>query len=163
MKQYSKSFKAKNTEMNTTWAVKSFESWRQWRNQHNLSNPVPDNLLICNDTTLLNKWISYYVVETRKKDGERFPSKSINLLLAGLKRYMTEAVLEAGPFAVPVNILDESDTSFKGLRVTRDKVARELRACGIGAQVQHTEVFSTEEEKHCGRKVFYLLRPQRVC
>ena len=33
-------------------------------------------------------WMSLFVAETRKKDGSPFPVSSLNLILAGIKRYM---------------------------------------------------------------------------
>ena len=90
LNEYSKGFVPKNTESNTKWAVSNFEAWREWHNKSNPGDPVPADLLCLNDSILLNKWLSLYVVETRKVDGSRFPSKSIDLLLAGIKRYMTQ-------------------------------------------------------------------------
>ena len=64
---------------------------------------------------LVNKWLCLYVIETRKQDESRFLSRSIDLLLAGFKRFMFASVLEANPSAIPVNFLDESDPTFAGL------------------------------------------------
>lgn len=60
------------------------------------------------------------------------------MLLAGLKRLMTDAILELESSAVPVDILDETDPRFSGLHTTRDRIGHDLQAVGIGAQVQHT-------------------------
>ena len=60
---------------------------------------------------------------------------------------MTDAILELESSAVPVDILDETDPRFSGLHTTRDRIGHDLQAVGIGAQVQHTEVISIEEEE----------------
>ena len=49
-----------------------------------MPDDLPDDLLECNDPTLLNKWLSLYMMETRRVDGKKIPSKSLDLLLAGL-------------------------------------------------------------------------------
>ena len=45
----------------------------------------------------------------------------------------------------PVNFLSESDHRFAGLRGTQDRIACERRQMGIGAEVKHAEVFSTDD------------------
>ncbi len=47
-----------------------------------------------------------FVIETRRMDGKKFPSKTIDCLLAGLLRYMR------GENPAAVNFLDEKNTDF---------------------------------------------------
>ena len=68
----------------------------------------------------LNHYLSLYVLETRNKKGGKYPTSTMNLLLAGIKRHM----VSVNPNAP--NILDESNPSFAGLRGVRDCVAKEL-------------------------------------
>ena len=137
----SKSFVPKKAKEKTQWAVRNFNSWRQWHSQQVPNEPVPEDLLESNDPTLLNKWLSLYVLETRRMDGKRFPSTSLDCLLAGLLRHMREK----NPLAS--NFLDDNDPHYAGLRGTRDTVARQLRTDGVGACVKHAEVLSKEEEQ----------------
>ena len=83
------------------------------------------------DAVALNKWLSLFVIEARKQDGTRYPSRSIHMLLAGLNRHMKE-ISPSAP-----NFLSEEDDRFRGLHGTRDTVARQLREEGIGASVKH--------------------------
>ena len=57
-------------------------------------------------------------IETKRSDGKSFPSKTIDLLLAGLKRYMVAELKEKDPSVQPANFLSESDHRFAGLRGT---------------------------------------------
>ena len=57
-------------------------------------------------------------IETKRSDGNSFPSKTIDLLLAGLKRYMVAELKEKDPSVQPANFLSESDHRFAGLRGT---------------------------------------------
>ena len=70
---------------------------------------MTSDILSSGDAVTLNKWLSFYVIETRKQDGQRYPASTLNLLLCGLKRYMKKQ----NP-AAP-NFLDENDDRFAGL------------------------------------------------
>ena len=128
-----------NTQANTQWSVKTFNSWMDWRIKAKPVDPVPKDILTCGDAKLLNKWLSLFVLEARKLDGTRYPTSTLNMLLSGLKRYM----VKANP-STP-NLC--KDTRFFGLRGTRDTVARKLREDGVGSSVRHAAVFSYEEEE----------------
>lgn len=101
---------------------------------------TPGNILTSGDAVALNKWFSLFVIEARKQDGNRYPSKTIDFLLAGLKRHMKE-LNPSSP-----NFLNEEDDHFKGLRGTRDTVACQLCEQGIGTSIKHVKVISHEEE-----------------
>ena len=83
--------------------------------------------------------IALYEGDEKSIDGKLFPSRTIDMLLSGLKCYR----LEKNP--VSVDILSEKDPVFAGLRGTRDTVARQLWEAGVGASVKHTEGFTKEE------------------
>ena len=104
------------------------------------ADAVPGNILFSCDAVALNRWLSLFVVEARKKDGSRYPSKTLTILLCGLKKYMTKVNL-----CVP-NFLNEKDARFAGLRGTRDTVAHQPCEKGVGAAVKHTKVISSKEE-----------------
>ena len=137
---YSKGFVPDTTKHNTQWAVRTFNAWSTWRNGVYTDDPVPGDILTSCDAEALNKWLSLFVIEARKQDGTRYPSRTIDMLLAGLKRHIKE-ISPSAP-----NFLNEEDDHFRGLRGTRDTIARQLREGGIGASVKHTEVISHEEE-----------------
>ena len=46
---------------------------------------VPSDVLTSGDAVALNKWLSLLVIEVREQDGNKYPSKTIYLLLAGLR------------------------------------------------------------------------------
>ena len=102
---------------------------------------MPSEILTSTDPSAINKWLSLFVIEVRKQDRTKYPSKTIDLLLAGLRRHMKE-VKPTAP-----NLFNEQDEQFAGLHGTRDTVVRQLREEGIGAAVKHTEVLSYEGEE----------------
>lgn len=84
--------------------MKSFLYWAEWRKDDN--DPVPKDFFTLSDSVAINKWLSLFIIEVRKKDGSRFPNSSLTLLLCGIKRYMKDLNPD-----VP-NFLDEEDSRF---------------------------------------------------
>ena len=125
-----------NTRKQTDWCVNVFESWRSARD----GEKCPANLLQQGTVEELNFWLCRFVVEARRSDGKWYPSATLYQLLAGLLRY---ARSYSADFP---NFLDKSDLRFCELRAACDNVARQLRKDGVGAEVKHAEVFTSEEE-----------------
>ena len=48
---------------------------------------MPRDLLECNNGKMLNQWLSLFVKEMGRVDGKLFPSRTIDMLLSGLKCY----------------------------------------------------------------------------
>ena len=81
----SKGFVPPNTAASTRWAIGNFNAWREWRNEMNPDNCVPENLFESGNSDELNKWLSLYIRETRRKDGEPFPTCTMNQLLSDVR------------------------------------------------------------------------------
>ena len=64
----------------------NFNEWKESRNDS--ITEVPEDTFQSTEASVLCKWLSLYVAETRKKDGSRYPPKTIYLLLSGLLRHM---------------------------------------------------------------------------
>ncbi len=135
--KFSKGFVPFNTKSNTDWAVKSFLNWAELQKA---DDPVPKDFFTLSDSVAINKWLSLFIIEVRKKDGSRFPNSSLTLLLCGIKRYMK------GLNPNVPNFLNEEDSRFIGLRGTRDTISRNLRTEGVGASVKHTAIITQDEE-----------------
>ena len=57
---------------------------------------MPKDLLECNNGEILNRCLSLYVKETRRVGWKQFPSRTIDMLLSGLKKiwFGVKALLE---------------------------------------------------------------------
>ena len=53
--------------------------------------PCPDEILLTDNPNDLAFWLQRYALSTRKKNGEKYPPKTVYLLLCGLQRHMKEA------------------------------------------------------------------------
>ena len=136
-------FQPKNTKESTKWAVKNFKEWSMARNTKNQGNPseqVPDSVLESTEPVVLSRWLSLYLAETRKINGEPYPPKSLYALLCGVYRHMKSL----NPLCP--NIMDLNNPEFSVFHTALDNVFRDLRADGVGSSSKAAEVFTREEE-----------------
>ena len=141
LERLSEPFIPKQTEKATKWAVDNFSSWLEYNNSTVDGEKCPPNLLEDMTPVLLNKWLSVYIVETRKTNGELYPPATIHSLLSGLLRHMRNIDAQRSP-----NIFAKNDPRFQVLHTTMDSIYRQLRAQGVGATKHSAEVFSKEDE-----------------
>ena len=86
------------------------------------------NLLQCPVQVSLNYWLSRFVVEARREDGQPYPPTSISNLLAGLYRECRKYDPNCP------NFMNRKDPTFKELNGALQVRYRELREGGVGAQ-----------------------------
>ena len=92
----------KNTDKNTSWALNVWNEWSAHRCQMCSShNDWPTHQMIAHPTEL-DYWLSKFVLETRKANGERYPLDTLYSLCNGLLRYIQETRLEINIFKDPV-------------------------------------------------------------
>ena len=90
LEDFSKGAVPTNTAKNNQWALKNFHSWLQQRNMQQPEDPCPTDVLLTKDPALLSKWLSLFVLETRKLDGSEYPPKTLHQILCGIQRYMRD-------------------------------------------------------------------------
>ena len=71
----------KNTSSNTQWAMNNFNSWASERSKRGASYCVPPDLLKSHDAELVAKWLSVFVMETRREDKKPYPPSTIRNLV----------------------------------------------------------------------------------
>uniref|UniRef100_A0A1X7U4V1 Uncharacterized protein n=1 Tax=Amphimedon queenslandica TaxID=400682 RepID=A0A1X7U4V1_AMPQE len=133
----------KNTAKNTMWALKNFMDWRAEREQHHPLEVCPPDIL---EKTLynaeeLNKWLCLYILETRRADGQPYPLTTIYHLLSGILRHMRSRDHECP------NFLDKKNHHFQQLSSALENMGKQLRCQGIGAEVKHASLITSEEEE----------------
>ena len=126
--ELSRKYVPKNTVSSTKWAMANFTLWKKARNERFADDPekqVPNDLLLSDDASLLNKWLKLYMAETRKQDGSKHPPKTLYQLLAGLLRDMRSQKPNCSNFLDP-NV--------------------KLRSSGVGSDSKSAEAIMKEEE-----------------
>ena len=132
----------KNTAKCNGWALRVFKSWRDERNK-SVEEQCPDDLLESPVVDRLNYWLSRFVVEVRREDGQPYPPATINNLLAGLYRF-SKSCSPTG--AQCPNFMSRNDPAFRELTGAVQVHYKELRTDGVGAVVKHAPIVTSEEE-----------------
>lgn len=133
----------KNTEVTTKWALKNLNDWFKDYQERNPDCPCPESILTPSASKDdLNKYLTIYITETRNKNGDRYPPRTIQALLSGILRSMR------AENALYPNFFDKKDPCFKSFQTALDNLFKKLSADGIGADGKHTEGMTVEEESH---------------
>ena len=94
------------------------------------------HLYIANNQQL-DYWLSKFVLETRRSDGEHYPPNTLYSICCGLLRYLREHRPEVNFF---------QDTSFAGFRKTLDGEMKRLHSHGLGVAMKQAEPLTVDEE-----------------
>lgn len=102
-----------STKYATKWAVTVFNEWKVSRREKEVKLRSSSEKPLQNlDTELkemnaesLNYWLTKFVEEVSKKDGEAYPARSLYLIVCGLNRYL----LNTKPQDEIINILDKRE------------------------------------------------------
>ena len=140
--EMAKGYVPKNTSKSTNWAVNNFNEWRDERNKVFSDEQCPTDLLDSpmDKNALLSYWLSRFLVETRQKNGNKYPAKTLYQLLCGINRYIRSIDARAP------NLIDNKEPEFKELLHTTDSYFRTLKIDGVGAAVKHAAIISKDEE-----------------
>ncbi len=126
----------KNTSKSTSWAVNIWKEWTAHR--RTVCHPLdcPPHLLLCQPDEL-NQWLSKFVLEVRRKDGQLYPPQTLYSLCCGLLRYVREIKPDINFF---------KDAQFSGFQRTLDGLMKQLRSCGLGSKKRQAEPITINEE-----------------
>ena len=103
------------------------------------SDPIPCGLLSCHDADVVCKYMRYFVLEARARDGKKYPPTTIRSILSGLNRIYKES-------KAPFSIFDKANPAFRELHLTLDTVTSDLHREGIGVSKKSALVISFEHE-----------------
>ncbi len=105
-----------STRRSTRWAFNIFKEWQMTRGNKDASLESCSFSFDCQkvqnlDTNIvnmttgsLNFWLSRFIQEVVKANGERYPARTLYGIVCGLKRYLQEES------DLPVSILDKNET-----------------------------------------------------
>ena len=74
----------KCTQQNTTWTVGLFNQWVQNRNEIATDKCPSDLLRIKYPTPVVDYWLSAFILEARRRDGEFYPGNTVRNILAAI-------------------------------------------------------------------------------
>lgn len=93
----------------------------------------------------LDYWLSKFVLEVRKANGEHYPPDTLYCICTGLLRYIRETRPEINIFKSP---------TYDGFQKTIDSEMKRLRSTGLGVKKRQAELITTEEENQLWEKGF---------
>ena len=128
----SKPMAPRNTENSSKWALSNFKEWFNSYNRRNESDPCPPEVFSPECSKEVLKWLSIFVNEMWSKDGDLYPPKVIQSLLAGIVGSMK---LENPRYPT---FLSKEDPAFSRFQVTVDNLFRNLCSYGVGVKSCHT-------------------------
>lgn len=128
-----------NTKKNNDWGERVFRDWLEERNKLSPTDPVPEDLLAISDSAVVSKYLRYFVMEVRTKDGTKYPPATIRCILSALNRIYRKN-------SAPFSILDKGNPAFKELHLTLDRVTSDLHREGVGVNRKSAEVITIEHE-----------------
>ena len=75
------------TDSKISWAVRLFEKWRDARNAAEVETPICPAIEDM-DSEQLNYSLSRFINESRKQNGEEYPSKSLREMVIGIQLHL---------------------------------------------------------------------------
>ena len=69
-----------NTSRVNAWGLRNFDKWMMETGKATSSEPVPGDLLHCNNPVIVSKWLCEFNLETRQESGKPYPPKSFYIV-----------------------------------------------------------------------------------
>ena len=127
----------RNTKKNTSWAAGVFFAWRDARNACG-GEFIPE--IQSMTVEQMNHYLTRFVVEARKKDGDPYYPKTLYLICAGLVRFLRDNSV------YDKNFLDTKNLHFTEFRKVLDCKMKDLLSNGLGTKVKQAEPILPEDE-----------------
>lgn len=116
--------------------LRGLGSRREHRNSSTGTNIAPISELSYSE---LDYWLTRFVLEVRKKDGEEYPPNTVHHICCGLMRYLRWNGQPTIDFL--------SDSAFTSFKASLDAEMKRLQAKGAGSKIKQAEVLTEEEEE----------------
>ena len=127
------------TKEQTEWAVKVWKEWALSRNTRFLSDKQPFSTTFCELTVSeMDFWLSRFVLEVRKRNGDPYPPNTLYQLICGLQHQLREHG------CADVKLFD--NPSLHGFRFTLDGKMKRLNGTGNYMTKKQAQPITKEQE-----------------
>ena len=107
------------TKADTRYCFRVWEEWREHRAK--LTTPPVPPLLAMTDSEM-SHWLTQFILEARKMNGEQYPPNSLHHIVAGLMRHIRQSVRAIDCF---------KDQVFRQFRLSLDAELKRLQSEGL--------------------------------
>ena len=125
----------RKTQKDTEYCVRL---WSAWSAHYQAAAGVTIPPLAEIDKSELQRLLTHFILEIRKKDGSEFPPNSLHHLVCGLMRYIRHQGRPELDFF--------KDSEFTSFRTSLDAEMKRLQSLGIGSKRRQAEILTEEEE-----------------
>ena len=133
--------KPANTRNSTDWATTVWIEWTEYRRsvaeEDICESELPSPLINQLTKTELNYWLSHFILEARRCNGDMYPPNTLYQICCGLQR----AIRETNP---SWNLF--TDPEFRECRDSLDAQMKDAKAKGLGNKRRQAEPITVEEE-----------------
>ena len=140
IKQAVRDSKPKATQKDTKYCLHLWDEWRAYRESTTQVN-IP--FLLQMTDTELSHWLTRFVLEVRKKNGDLYPPNTLHHIVAGLQRHLRWS-------GRPIDLF--KDQQFYDFQSALDAELKRIAGKGIGAKKRQAEVITEEEEQRLWEK-----------
>ena len=91
----------------------------------------------------MSYWMTHFILEVRKKNGDPYPPNTLHHIIAGLMRHIKQAGRVIDFF---------KDSSFTQFRASLDAEMKRLQSEGLGSRKRQAEIITEEEENTLWQK-----------
>ena len=128
----------KRTKKDTAWCISLWEQWRKARNSRS-KEQVPADICTLATSQLLQYWLSRFVLEVRKKDGQEYPPDTLYHIVCGIMRFLRQNGKPEIDFF--------KERLYADFRTTLDAEMKRLKQAGIGSEKRQPEPLTKDEEE----------------
>ena len=144
---------SKHTLQSTKWAINVWNTWASQKNnrleQSKSTHPriptIPELSKVKSED--LDVFLSEFISEVRRFDGEMYPPDSLMVLCAGVQRFLREDGNRPD-----LSFLDGYDKDYPKFQSALGQVVKDLQDRGIGTVKRKADTFNQEMEKELWNK-----------
>ena len=137
VQQVKKAAVPKTTQRDTSWCINLWKEWRDDRNSRS-EEQIPSDICALSPH-VLQRWLSRFVLEVRKKGGTEYHPDTLYHIVCGIMRFLRQ---NGKP---EVDFLKEE--AYADFRSTLDAEMKRLKRAGVGSHKRQAEPLTQEEEE----------------
>ena len=142
VKEARKAAVPKTTQKDTLWCIRLWNEWRKERNSRT-EEQIPLDIVGLSPA-VLQRWLSRFVLEVRKKCGTAYPPDSLYHVICGIMRFIRQNGRPEIDFF--------KEQAYAEFRATLDAEMKRLKQAGTGSRKRQAEPLTEEEEELLWKK-----------